>query len=188
MAEPLGGAGALGIPVPLVGGGGGTDWAPPVPLPAGGLTEGRGGRPEGDPDGSGGRPVPVTGEFEERELPDEDEEDAAGACTPPPPVTLTVGRGGRPVREPDGMGGIPEPDGPASVTGELELRAESEADSEGGGGGRDGAPPVAFAVGTGGGRPEPEAVTYTVLTETGETSLVVRPGQSVTSGAQDVTV
>lgn len=192
VAEPLGGAGALGMPVPLVGGG--TDWAPPVPLPAGGLTVGRGGRPEGDPDGSGGRPdrdgppVPVTGEFEERALSEEDEEGAAGACAPPPPVTLSVGRGGRPVGEPDGMGGIPEPDAPASVTGELELRAESEADSEGGGGGRDGAPPVAFAVGTGGGRPEPEAVTYTVLTETGETSLVVRPGQSVTSGAQDVTV
>lgn len=175
---------------PLVGGGG--IWAPPVPLPAGGLTEGRGGRPEGDPDGRGGRPdeapVPVTGEFEESAVPEEDEEDAAGACTPPP-VALTVGKGGSPEGEPDGIGGIPEPDAPASVTGEFELRAESEADSEGGGGGRDGAPPVAFAVGTGGGRPEPdEAVTYTVLTETGETSLVVRPGQSVTSGAQDVTV
>lgn len=148
----------------------------------------------GDPDGSGGRPdtdgppVPVTGEFDESAVPEEEDEEAAGACTPPPPVTLSVGRGGSPEGDTDGTGGIPEPDAPASVTGESELRAESEADSEGWGGGRDGAPPVTFAVGTGG-RPEPdEAVTYTVLTETGETSLVVRPGQSVTSDAQDVTV
>lgn len=190
-----GGRGGRPVAEPLVGGGTalpGT-WAPPVPLPPPGRTEGRGGRPEGDPEGRGGRPdgapVPVTGEFEESAVPEEDEEDAAGACTPLPPVTLRVGRGGSPEGGPDGIGGIPDPDAPASVTGEFELRAESDADSEGGGGGRDGAPPVAFAVGTGGGSPEPdEAVTYTVLTETGETSLVVRPGQSVTSGAQDVTV
>lgn len=122
----------------------------------------------------------MTGEFEEDALPEAEaeEEDAAGACAPPP-VALTVGRGGSPVGGPEatggipeaeGIGGIPEPDAPVPVTGEFELRAESEADSEGCG------------------RPEPDAVTYTVLTETGETSLVVRPGQSVTSGAQDVTV
>jgi len=176
VAEPFGGAPGIpdgGRAVPLVGGGGG-------------------GRPDDD-----GPPVPVTGEFEVSAVPEEeaDEGDAAGACAPPP-VALTVGKGGSPeggpdgIPEPVGIGGIPEPDAPAPVTGELELRAEPEADSEGGGGGRDGALPVAFAVGTGGGRPEPddEAVTYTVLTETGETSLVVRPGQSVTSGAQEVTV
>lgn len=104
--------------------------------------------------------MPVTGELEESAEPEEDDEGAAGACTPPPPVTLRVGRGGSPEGGPDGMGGMPDPDAPASVTGELELRAEPEADSEGWGGGRDGAPPVTFAVGTGGGRPEPdEAVT-----------------------------
>lgn len=165
------------------------------------LVGGGGGTPDTD-----GPSVPSVGEFEVSVVPSEEEADdggAAGACAPPP-VALTVGRGGSPEGGPDGIpdpdggravplvggggGGRPELDAAASVTGELELRAESEADSEGGGGGRDGALPVAFAVGTGGGRPEPEAVTYTVLTETGETSLVVRPGQSVTSGAQDVTV
>lgn len=195
VAEPLeGGLGVAGGAVPLAGGGG--IWAPPVTLPPGTLTEGRGGRPEG-PDGGGrpdadGPPVPVTGELEVSAVPDEDDEDAAGACAPPPPVTLRVGRGGSPVAEPDGIGARPEEeeeeDSPASVTGELELRAEPGADKEGMGAGWDAPPPVAFAVGTGG-RPEPDdAVTYTVLTETGETSLVVRPGQSVTSDAQDVTV
>jgi hypothetical protein len=154
--------------------------------------DGGGARPDAD-----APPAPVTGEFEVSAVPeDEADEGTAGACAPPP-VTLTVGKGGSPVvggrdgiPEPDGTGRIPEPDAPAPVTGELELTAEPEAGSEGSGGDMGGAPPVAFAAGTGAGRPEPDedAVTDTVFTETGETTLVVRPGQFVTSGAHEVTV